>query len=179
MAIEFTRASRQEELEEILTLQEQNLASDLTEEEIEKEGFVTVSHTLDLLSKMNVVCPHIIAKDKGRVIGYALCMHPDFSREIPVLLSMFEQIREVVPKDQSYMVMGQVCIDQAYRGKGVFRGLYKTMKRSLSSSFELIVTEVDSTNLRSLNAHCAIGFRNLLSYPADGRQWHLISLTTN
>ncbi|MGB5700734.1 GNAT family N-acetyltransferase, partial [Muriicola sp.] len=131
MAIEFTRVSRQEELAEILALQEQNLATNLTEKEIEKEGFVTVSHTLDLLSKMNAICPHIIAKDKGRVIGYALCMHPDFSREIPVLLSMFEQIGEVVPTEQSYLVMGQVCIDKAYRGKGIFRGLYKTMKRSL------------------------------------------------
>ena len=72
MAIEFTRVSRQEELKEILVLQEQNLATNLTEKEIEKEGFVTVTHTLDLLSKMNTVCPHIIAKDKERVIGYAL-----------------------------------------------------------------------------------------------------------
>ncbi|MGB5378462.1 N-acetyltransferase family protein [Muriicola sp.] len=176
MAIEFTRVSRQEELKEILVLQEQNLATNLTEKEIEKEGFVTVTHTLDLLSKMNMVCPHIIAKDKGRVIGYALCMHPDFSREIPVLLSMFEQIREVVPKEQLYMVMGQVCIDKAYRGKGIFRGLYKTMKRSLNSSFELIVTEVDGRNQRSLNAHLAIGFNTIKKYQSDGRDWYLIAL---
>ncbi|MGB5700218.1 MAG: N-acetyltransferase, partial [Muriicola sp.] len=106
------------------------------------------------------------------------CMHPDFSKEIPILNSMFEKIGEVLPEEKSFIVMGQICIDKAYRGKGIFRGLYKTMKKSLGSSFEIIVTEVDGTNLRSLNAHYAIGFSHLLHYCADGREWHLISLIT-
>ncbi len=176
MAVEYTRVRKKEELEEILVLQKQNLPTHLTKNEIEKEGFVTISHTIDLLDRMNTVCPHIIAKDKGRVIGYALCMHPDFSEEIPILYSMFEKMKEVLPEEKSFMVMGQICIDKAYRGKGIFRGLYKTMKKSLGSSFELIVTEVDGRNKRSLNAHLACGFTTKKKYQSDGRDWYLIVL---
>jgi len=176
MAIEYTRVSDQKELEEILLLQRKNLPIHLTDKEIEQEGFVTISHTFDLLDRMNTVCPHIIAKDRGKVIGYALCMHPDFSKEIPIVIAMFQQIGKILPEEQSFIVMGQICIEKSYRGKGIFRGLYKTMNESLSSSFDIILTEVDGTNLRSLNAHYAVGFKDLLDYPASGHLWHLISL---
>lgn len=178
MSVQYTRARTKKELKEILELQKKNLPGQLTKQEIEKEGFVTISHSIHLLDRMNAKCPHIIAKDRGRVIGYALCMHSDFSKEIPILYSMFEKIRQVLPVEQSFVVMGQVCIDKPYRGQGILRGLYNTMKRSLGASYELIVTEVDSENLRSLNAHYALGFSELLHYAADGRQWHLISLRT-
>lgn len=176
MAIEYTRVSDQKELEEILLLQRKNLPIHLTDKEIEQEGFVTISHTFDLLDRMNTVCPHIIAKDRGKVIGYALCMHPDFSKEIPIVIAMFQQIGKILPEEQSFIVMGQICIEKSYRGKGVFRGLYKAMKRFLGSSFELIVTEVDGRNRRSLNAHLACGFTTKKKYQSDGRDWYLIVL---
>ena len=142
---------------------------------MEKEGFLTVSHTLPLLQKMNEVCPHVVARAEGRVVGYTLCMHPDFSDEIPILHSMFRQIESEI-KDQTYIVMGQVCVDSAYRGQGVFRGMYRAMKEALKDEFDLIVTEVDARNRRSLEAHLAIGFRVIKKYPSDGRDWYLIVL---
>ncbi len=157
-------------------MQEKNLPPQLTEEVREKEGFLTVSHTLDLLDRMNQVCPHIVARADGRVVGYALCMHPDFSGEIPILMSMFEQIRLSLSPEQTFIVMGQVCVDKEYRKQGIFRGLYRTMKEVLSDQFELIVTEVDGRNRRSLDAHLAIGFRLLKKYQSDGRDWYLIVL---
>ncbi len=178
MAIEYTRVSNKEELQQILALQKQNLPSQLSKVAIEKEGFVTITHSLDLLDRMNSVCPHIVAKDNERVIGYALCMHPDFSNEIPILLSMFQQLKEVLPDEESFIIMGQVCIDKSYRGQGIFRGLYSAMKKATASTYTNIITEVDSTNLHSLNAHYAIGFSELANYAADGRQWLLIALKT-
>ncbi|NNJ89718.1 MAG: GNAT family N-acetyltransferase [Eudoraea sp.] len=176
MAIEYTRVSNKEELEEILLLQKKNLRSQLAKDEIETEGFVTISHTADLLARMHEVCPHIIAKDSGRVVGYALCMHPDFSNEIPILLSMLQQLKEILPHENSFIIMGQICIDKPYRGQGVFRGLYKAMKRSIGTSYKLIVTEVDGRNTRSLNAHLAVGFTTIKKYQSDGRDWYLIVL---
>ncbi len=176
MAVEYTRASHREELQEILVLQKKNLPFQRSKNELEKEGFVTISHTLDLLKAMNEICPHIIAKDQGKVIGYALCMHPHFSKEIPILVPMFQKIRELLPADQTFIVMGQICIDKSYRGQGIFRGLYKAMKKYLDRSFELIVTEVDGRNKRSLNAHLACGFTIKKKYQSDGRDWYLIVL---
>ncbi len=175
MSVHFGRAATGKDLDEILDLQRQNLPAQLTQATMEKEGFLTVTHTLTLLQKMNEVCPHVIARAEGRVVGYPLCMHPDFSGEIPILRSMFRQIESEI-KDQTYIVMGQVCVAPSYRGQGVFRGLYRTMKEVLKGEFDLIVTEVDGRNRRSLEAHLAVGFRVIKKYQSDGRDWYLIVL---
>lgn len=177
MSVNYDRATSGKDLREILELQARNLPDQLSEAAREREGFLTVSHSYELLEKMNGVCPHVVARDQGRVVGYALCMHPDFSDQIPILFSMFEMIRACLG-DSSFMVMGQVCVDQDYRGKGIFRGLYRKMKEALSSQCELIVTEVDGRNKRSLEAHLAVGFRVLKKYQSHGRDWHLIVLST-
>jgi GNAT superfamily N-acetyltransferase len=175
MSISYGRASQLKDLKDILALQQENLPERLSEETALREGFVTVSHPLFLLQKMNEVCPHIIAMDRERLVGYALCMHPEFSTEIPVLVPMFREIEELLP-DTNYIVMGQICIDKEYRGLGIFRGLYQTMKNELREDFELIVTEVDGRNTRSLDAHFAIGFNTIKKYQSDGRDWYLIVL---
>jgi predicted GNAT superfamily acetyltransferase len=175
MAIEYCRANTEKDLEEILDLQGRNLPGQLTKAAMAEEGFLTVTHTLSLLRRMNERCPHIVARVGDQVVGYALCMHPDFSQEIPILQSMFREINSRI-KDQTFIVMGQVCVDKPYRGQGVFRGLYQTMKEELKGDFDLIVTEVDSRNTRSLEAHMAIGFRVIKKYQSDGRDWYLIVL---
>ncbi|MEY8020636.1 N-acetyltransferase family protein [Muriicola sp. SD30] len=177
MSVEYGRASTEKELRDILELQRQNLPEQLSEELKQREGFLTVKHSFELLKKMNDVCPHIIAKDGDRVIGYALCMHPDFKDKIPILFSMFKEI-ETQYGNESFLVMGQICIDKDYRGKGVFRGLYKSMKEAVGTEYNLIVTEVDGRNTRSLDAHLAIGFKVIKKYQSDGKDWYLITLTT-
>lgn len=172
----YKRASNVKDLEQILELQRQNLPRNLSAEDMQKEGFVTVEHTLEILQKMNAECPHIIATYKDRIIAYALCMHPIFRIEIEVLRPMFEQIDSVLQNGKTYITMGQICIDKNHRRKGVFRNLYKTMKEFVLTEFDCIVTEVDSDNTRSLTAHYSVGFKNLKTYEAGGQKWELIIL---
>lgn len=75
-----------------------------------------------------------------------------------------------------YIIMGQVCISKSHRGKGIFRELYQNMQRFLSPSFSKIITEVDTKNRRSMNAHQAIGFKELKRYTADDKEWSLVVL---
>ena len=172
--------SSNEELEQIIKLQQINLPWAISSEEKEKEGFVTVHHDFNILKRMNDVCPHIIAKDKDKVVAYALCMHPQFEKEIDVLKPMFREINTIknnVLKGE-YIVMGQICVARPYRRQGLFRKLYETMQSQLSSKFQIIITEVDSKNVRSLEAHYTIGFELLYSYQSDGHDWQLIGLKT-
>lgn len=148
----------------------------LSLEEKKKEGFVTVSHTLEVLEQMNTRCSHIIAKDNDTVVGYVLCMHPMFTSEVEVLKPMFVEIEKIFPKERSFITMGQICIDKKYRGKGFFRKLYATMKDAVQPEFDAIITEVDAENTRSLNAHYAIGFKDLTTYFSNGQTWKLIGL---
>jgi ribosomal protein S18 acetylase RimI-like enzyme len=111
-----------------------------------------------------------------KVVGYALCMHPLFSAAITVLTPMFDEIKTVSPKPSNHIAMGQICIDKEYRKKGVFRNLYQNMSDFLKPEFDFIITEVDANNIRSLNAHYAIGFKHLKSYNSVGQDWELIIL---
>lgn len=176
MAIQISRAQSRLELEEILSLQKKNSPNALSKGEMEQEGFVTVSHTLDLLDRMNNVCPHIIAKENDKVIGYTLCMHPKFGNEIDILKPMFEEINSILSPDEKYMIMGQVCIHKEHRKMGIFQKLYKKMQEVTRTNYNYIITEVDSLNVRSLNAHFAVGFIELKTYCTSGRKWHLLAL---
>ena len=172
----YVTASDDEELSQILDLQMQNLPSSLTEEEMISEGFVTVAHSLELLRAMNEICPHILAKDGNKVVGYALCMHPDFRNDIAVLKPMFTEIDRVLSSKQGYLIMGQICIAKSHRKRGVFRGLYQKMREVTKTAYRLIITEVDEKNQRSLSAHYAIGFQDLHRYHSHGKDWCLIFL---
>lgn len=179
MALYYTQARHPQELEQILRLQQCNLPECLNAREKLEEGFLTVRHTLQQLHRMNEACGHIIARDGKLVVGYALCMSPSFEGEIPVLDPMFEQLKRWLPDTCRYMVMGQVCVDKAYRGQGIFRGLYRKMQEVLKGTYDTIITEVDAANLRSLTAHKAIGFTEMGCYTSGERVWHLIQLPTS
>ncbi|MDG2193434.1 MAG: GNAT family N-acetyltransferase [Polaribacter sp.] len=177
--IHYQRTKNDEELKEILVLQEKSSPQNISPLEKKEEGFVTVQHSLTLLKKMHDACPHIVAKHHEKVIGYALCMLPKFKKEVPVLIPMFHEIdNELLLKKEpiNYLVMGQICIDKTYRKQGVFRGLYHFMKQEVHNSFNAIITEVDVKNVRSSNAHKAIGFKELKTYTSNGQEWELILL---
>lgn len=175
--ITYSKTTSIEELTQILALQNINLLENLSDEEKQQQGFVTVKHTLEILEKMHKACPHTIAKYNDRVVGFALSMTKEFSDDIEVLKPMFIEINKTVTT-KSYIVMGQICIDKDFRKQGVFRGLYNFMKTNIcESKFDLIVTEIDLKNQISLNAHQAIGFKNLIDYNYHGKNWRIVSMS--
>ena len=176
MTVSYQRASTDEQLRQILELQQANLPEGLSADEIAAEGFLTVQHNFELLSRMNRACPHIIAIDGELVVGYTLCMHPSFAAEIEVLKPMFQKLASLLNPGQRFMIMGQVCVAKSHRGQGVFRGLYRKMSTEIIPEFDMIITEVDGENQRSLNAHFAVGFEELLRYNSGERNWHIVAL---
>ena len=170
----YKRASTLDELEQIRTLQLQNSSENISSEEKLQEGFVTVQHSVALLEQMNSACAHIIAKDNDIVVGFALVMLSAFRNEIKVLIPMFERIDELVPKDKTYVVMGQICVDKNYRKQGIFRGLYHFYKEELQHQFDYLITEVAAINLRSMQAHEAVGFKIIDTYQEDGIVWNIM-----
>jgi GNAT superfamily N-acetyltransferase len=173
-SIIYKRVSTLDELEQIRTLQLQNGAQNITPEEKLQEGFVTLQHTVALLEQMNATCAHIIAKDNDMVIGFALVMLSSFRNEIEVLIPMFERIDGLVPNDKTYVIMGQICVDKKYRKQGIFRGLYHFYREELQHEFDYLITEVATINLRSMQAHEAVGFKVIDNYKDDDIIWNII-----
>ena len=173
--IEYKQAQTTEEIRQVLALQKQNLPKNLSEKEIREQGFLTVEHSFELLWEMNAVFPHTLAVDNGKIVGYALSMTSKFADTIPILKSMFKEVKKAF-QGREFIVMGQICVAKTHRGKGIFRGLYKNMQAFTQDAFGSIITEVDVKNIRSMNAHKAIGFRELKRHASDGRVWSLIIL---
>jgi GNAT superfamily N-acetyltransferase len=182
--ISLTTVSNVADVHQILELQAANLASALTPDTIASQGFVTVRHEIDVLVRMNEAAPAIIAKDGDRVVGYALVMPRAFASHVPILQPLFDTLdalswRGVSLQDQArWFVMGQICIADGYRGRGIFDGLYRTMADAYRDRYDFTVTEVAARNTRSLRAHARAGFRTLHRY-ADataGEEWEIIVL---
>jgi predicted GNAT family N-acyltransferase len=172
--ITYKRAKTDEELLQILKLQQANFSSSISEEEKTKEGFVTVQHDFDILKSMNEKCQHIIAIHDHKVIGYALSMVKELQEEIEVLKPMFQEIEKHIENQSSYLVMGQICVDKEFRKKGVFRGMYAFMRQELHQQYDLLITEIDSSNKRSIDAHYAVGFKQLHTYYANNQDWEIV-----
>lgn len=179
MMVHYTTAESLQDLQQILELQAKNLPQCIDEQEMKSQGFVTVKHELELLSDMNKDYRHIIAKANGKVVGFALVMLKKFADKIPVLVPMFElidllQYKGKPLKECSYFVMGQICIDKAYRGQGIFNGLYQELRTQMLPHFDLVVTEIATRNIRSLKAHNKVGFSSIKRYVADGEEWDIV-----
>jgi hypothetical protein len=182
--IDFTTVSTADEVRQILALQAANLPTALTPETMATQGFVTVRHELDVLQRMNEAEPAIIAKDGDRVVGYALVMPRAFAADVPILRPLFAMLDglswHATPlRDHArWFVMGQVCIAESHRGRGLFDGLYRTMAEACRDRYDFTVTEVAARNTRSLRAHARAGFCTLHVYPdaTTGEDWHVIAL---
>jgi GNAT superfamily N-acetyltransferase len=179
--VRMTTAQSRATLHQILDLQARNLAAHLSPAEAADQGFVTLRHDLPLLERLCGPYRHVIAMDGDRLVGYALVMLKEFGSAFPVLAPMFEQIDRLTVGDRrlpdvNYFVLGQVCVEKEYRGKGVFRGLYEELKERMSGAFDLVVTEVASRNRRSLQAHVKVGFRRAFQYRSpDHEQWEIVT----
>ena len=171
-------------MRQIHALQAANLPTALTPTQQAAQGFVTVRHDMPVLERMNEVTPAVIAKERNRVVGYALVMPRDFASDVPILRPLFDVLESLTWRGMSlrenarWFLMGQICIADGYRGSGIFDRLYRTMAHHYRDRFDFTVTEVAARNPRSLRAHARVGFETLRVYAdaTTGEDWHVIAL---
>lgn len=168
-----------QELQQILSLQEENLIQHIDEAEMKSQGFVTLHHDLTVLEQMHKLAPSVIIKDDDKVIAYALTMLQECRHLMPDLGPMFSLLDKLSWKgrpltDQSYYVMGQVCIAKNYRGQGLFDELYRHHKEMFQSQFGLFITEISTRNHRSLRAHERVGFKKVHTHQDELDEWVVV-----
>jgi ribosomal protein S18 acetylase RimI-like enzyme len=174
-----TTVSNNKELEQIISLQQQNLKQHLSAEEKQSQGFVTVVHTPAMLQQMHQYGASIIAKDDDALAGYALTMMNDYKNDVPELLGMFAVLDAQEWKGKGlpeyrYYVMGQICVSSNYRGLGVFDMLYQKHKDVYQPQFDLLVTEISTSNTRSQRAHERVGFKTIYTYRDVIDEWNVV-----
>jgi L-amino acid N-acyltransferase YncA len=167
--MEYTVSVSEKDLKEILELQKENLAPNLSPTEIKTQGFLTLAHSYEQLKKLNDFEKHVIVKDNDRVIAYLLAMTNRSKFDLPLLIPMFNIFNEIPYRDKTvsdynYIVVGQACIQKNYRGQGILENCYSNFKNRFINKYDFAITEIASLNLRSLNAHSRIGFREIHRY---------------
>jgi L-amino acid N-acyltransferase YncA len=178
--IVYTTSQTDEDLYQILALQKKNLPKNLTEEQMEAQGFVTVDHSFDTLKKMNTTEQSIVAKESDQVIGYLLAMAIDSKNDIPILVPMFDVFDHVIYNDKKiseykYLVVGQVCIADGWRGQGILDKCYEAYKEHFRNKYDFAITEISINNKRSIAAHKRIGFKTVNIYKdPKGHEWDVV-----
>jgi L-amino acid N-acyltransferase YncA len=176
----YTTANSKNDLEGILNLQKRNLPPSLTNDEIQSQGFVTVDHSYEQLKTLNDYEKHVIAKESETVVGYLLAMTKQSRLDIPVLIPMFELFDTISYNNKeisgyNYLVVGQVCIDKAWRGQGILDRCYAAYRDYYHTKYDFAITEIAATNLRSLKAHTRIGFKEIKIYVSpDKTKWSVV-----
>ena len=174
-----TITTTDEELKQIVLLSHKNLRTNISEAKQAAQGFITWHYSLQLLQDMNAQHPHVIVKNGDTVIGYALVALKEADQFHYDLKEMILHLDEVIYNNKKlseykYYVMGQICIDDAYRGKGVFEMLYHQHKKLFQNEYDFIVTEISTKNKRSLRAHEKLGFKTIYTYKNTLDEWSVV-----
>jgi len=177
--MQATVVTTNEELQEIIQLSYQNLRTKISEEEKKSQGFVSWNYSFELLHKLNAQHPHVIVTDNDKVIGYALVALKEARNFHPALEQMMTDLEPLRYKDKKlsaykYYIMGQVCVDKTYRGKGILEMLYQKHKTLFEKDFDFVVTEISTLNARSIRAHEKIGFKTIYTYADNLDKWHVV-----
>ena len=179
--IRITLARKKTELRQIIDLQRANLRETVGEKTATDQGFVTAVHRPEVLAEMNAAAASVIAKDGTKVVGYALTMLRRFADDVPALTELFERQDNAVYNgqrvgDTNYLVMGQICVAEAARGKRLPDRMYRYMRGCYNIHYPYLITAIDARNTRSRRVHERVGFEVLDEFRSveSGKDWVLV-----
>jgi len=182
--IQASLTNTTQDLQQILRLQEENHARNISETELRSQGFVTLRHDIKILEQMHNLAPSVIIKEDNNVVAYALTMLQECRQLIPDLEPMFALLDGLSwngkpLSDHSFYVMGQVCVAKEYRGQGLFDELYRHHKKIYQRQFDLIITEIATRNHRSIRAHERVGFKTIHTHLDELDEWAVVGWDWN
>jgi len=165
------------DLPSLLELQEANLLGNLPTEQ-QKDGFLSAHFAAEQFAQMNREAAVVVAEDHGRIVGYACSAAVNFGRQFPILEAMIATFGRFTYLgttliDARVCIYGPVCVDRAWRGRGVLRGVVARMKEELAGQFDVAAAFISKVNSRSLAAHVdGLGMTVLGDYAfGAGRYW--------
>lgn len=174
-----TTVSSDRELEQILQLQRQNLKQFISQEEKDAQGFLTMQFNLPMLQQLQAIAPSIIIKQQDEVVAYAMTVTLEGRQVYTDLEPMFVNFEKLQWQgkplyDYRFYVMGQICVSKEHRAKGLFDMLYQHHKTVYSPHYDFIITEISTSNYRSLQAHERVGFETIHTYTDIMDTWNVV-----
>lgn len=145
------------DIDGILALQELYLVSNLSEEE-KAAGFVTTPFSIPQLTEVIEQEGLFLAKDNNKIIAYIFAGGWDFFNQWPIFNYMTTLFPDLTFLDFDINTInsfqyGPICIDKAYRGKGLIKPLFEFMRIHIVKRYPLALTFINKTNIPSTKAH--------------------------
>lgn len=123
-----------------------------------QQGFLSARFSLQQITDIANSLGIIIASDAGRVAGFMCASRCEWSDQPAIVRQMLDNLWRYrfheQPLDKSKVfVYGPVCIDLAYRGRGVLRKMHQCLNRGMDGLYPAGVAFVANDNQASLRAH--------------------------
>jgi hypothetical protein len=180
MASVVFRRAQPQDYPAILRLQSENFIGNLAEEE-RKEGFLSAEFSREQVARLAEDLGTTIAAVDAKVVAFLCAFRNEFNHGSPVIAKMLDTY-DLVKFDgkplNSYnsYIYGPVCIDRAYRRRGLLRGLCEAQKQDLAGQFDVGVAFVSRSNPHSLNAHIAgLGMTEVGDFELKGNVYVILA----
>lgn len=178
-SITYTTAQELQELIQIQSLQSKHHKDVIPKNLWGQKGYVTLRYSLEMLQKAGLDYPPIVAKFEGDIIGYLLIFDQKILGMHPVIDHFIYQINPIKFRGEpleslNYVMVGQLCVDHNFSGKGIAKGMYAYFKKFYASSFSYCVTDIDKRNLRSLKLHYGLGFQLIGKSNTEEAEWNIV-----
>lgn len=171
--------TKEDELVQIAQLSAANLVTNISDETKAKEGFVTWVYPQEVLYALHTIVPSVIVVDGDKLAGYAITLTKECVTIYPPLAATVDYVstlnyngRPLI--DYPIYFMGQICVDQDYRGRGVVGMLYEFHRKKFSPQYSMLVTEISTRNPRSSKAHQKVGFKVIDRHHENEEEWDLV-----
>jgi hypothetical protein len=153
-----TRLGNKNDIDGVLSLQENNLYGNLNEEEL-KNGFVTTPFTINQLEEIIKQNGMFIAEnEKHKIIAYAFAGSWEYFEQWEIFNFMVSRFSTLLFKeyeittDNSFQY-GPVCIDKNYRGIGILNLIFEEMRIEFYKKYLISITFINKVNEISEKAH--------------------------
>lgn len=153
-----TRIGNKKDIPDILSLQDKNLYSKLTEKERES-GFVTTPFTTEQIEEILKQNGLFVAENEGGlIIAYAFAGTWEYFEQWEIFNFMVSRFPNLSYKSKAITVensfqYGPVCIDKLYRGQGLLNQIFEEMRLEFVKKFPISITFINSVNVISEKAH--------------------------
>jgi hypothetical protein len=168
----------------------------VSDEESNENGFMTVFHWPTDLLEMIKYCPQYLAvvdvdpainnnTQPVVVVGYTLTADHKAISSSPSLSKLYKVFFDMVdddsttttipsPSNDDWVFGAQVCVSSQYRRRGILKQLYDYQCNNLGTK---VITAVNHSNRPSLQAHLKANFTVLKKYDTGGKDntgWSLL-----
>lgn len=153
-----TRIGNKTDINGILSLQDRNLFSNLTETEREN-GFVTTPFTkkqIEEIIKQNGI--FIAENNENLIVAYAFAGSWKYFEQWEIFNFMVARFPKLsfnnakISTKNSFQY-GPVCIDKNYRSKGILNLIFEEMRIEFVKKYPISITFINKVNVISEKAH--------------------------